>query len=105
MNFRRRRPRKQPRSVLSSPERVFPELKDEPIPDPPPHTKKRKRPRRRLHGIEKWGGWPIRRWGGWKWYDSEKQRDQALADLLKHGRHRRATPDGDQAFRPVDRPQ
>lgn len=112
MHFRRRRPRKQPRSVMSSSERIFTERrpKDEPAPDVAPRAKKRRRPRKRVHGVERRYPWLLRagwrEWRLWKWYDTEAQRDQALAGLLKRGRHRTiGPPDGGPAFRAVDRPR
>lgn len=64
--------------------------------DPPSRPKKKGRQvRRRRFGIERWReafqanvlGKSVLRWPvGWmlhQWYDTEKQRDQALATLLK----------------------
>jgi len=80
-NFRRNKPRKSPRSVMSSPDRVFETARNNTITEEE-RTKpaKKKRKKRKTHGIE----WNLfDEWHLWKWYDSEEQRDQALDALIK----------------------
>lgn len=88
VNFRRRRPRKQPRSVMSSPDRIY-KPAAEPLEEgvnTPPKPKKRKvfKIGRRYIG-------PIRfhfqthEWQHYRSYATEKARDSALAALERPG--------------------
>jgi len=52
-------------------------------PDEIPRHIKRASQKRKRFGIEHYSRW-FKRWGIWQWYLIKKQRDQALAMLLKH---------------------
>lgn len=60
--------------------------------------RKRRRLRKRRHGIEQ--HYPGYGWSYLRWYDTEKQRDQALDDLRKHQDGRLLLP---RRFRAVNR--
>ena len=66
---------------MSSPDRVFETARDNTIiEEDAAKPAKKKRKKRRVHGIE----WCFfGEWRPWKWYDSEEQRDQALAAAIK----------------------
>jgi hypothetical protein len=49
--------------------------------DTPKHCKRRGKQRKRF-GIEYFSRWG-KKWGPWQWYLTAKQRDQALAALIK----------------------
>lgn len=95
VNFRRRRPRKQPRSVMSSPDRIY-KPAAEPLEEgvnTPPKPKKRK-----LWGIEcryvgpstMFARFLDRDWKHFRKYATEKSRDKALENLSNKRYHDRA---------------
>lgn len=77
----------------------------EPLPDErPKHVKRASRKRKRF-GIEHYCKW-FKKWGAWKWYLTEEQRDQALADLIKHTPavfRRPGHPTPEETYRKVER--
>jgi len=65
----------------------------------PKHHKRAAKKKKKTFGIEYWSRW-FKRWVSWKWYPTEQQRDQALADLITHTH---TLLRGKRQFRKVDR--
>ena len=93
-HYRRRRPRKQPRSVMSSPGRVF-DVRDNSIPEEKPTPAKRGRKKKRPFAIafrvdpdhpmarmfNRWGEWRV-----FRRYRTQEDRRKAIAALSRNAR-------------------